>query len=128
MLADWTQTSQYSVAWLAVDREDNVLDRFLRYLLAAWETIQPDVRNSPPGLLLGASEPDTDAVLSAFLNVASDLPHHLVFVLDDYHLIEEPAIHQALTFLLDHLPPTLHFALTARAQPPLPLRPLPRSP
>ena len=83
--------------------------------------IQPDVRHSPPGLLLGASEPDTDAVLSAFLNVASDLPHHLVFVLDDYHLIEEPAIHQALTFLLDHLPPTLHFALTARARPPLPL-------
>ena len=121
LLADWTQTSQYSVAWLAVDREDNVLDRFLRYLLAAWEMIQPDVRHSPPGLLLGASEPDTDAVLSAFLNVASDLPHHLVFVLDDYHLIEEPAIHQALTFLLDHLPPTLHLALTARARPPLPL-------
>jgi LuxR family maltose regulon positive regulatory protein len=121
LLADWAQASQYPVAWLAVDQEDNVLDRFLRYLLAAWETIQPDVRHSPPGLLLGASEPDTDAVLAAILNLASDLPHHLVFVLDDYHLIEEPAIHQALTFLLDHLPPALHFALAARAQPPLPL-------
>jgi LuxR family maltose regulon positive regulatory protein len=121
LLADWARASQYPIAWLAVDREDNVLDRFLRYLLAGWEIIQPDVRNSPPGLLLGASEPDTDAVLSAFLNVASDLPHHLVFVLDDYHLIEEPSIHQALTFLLDHLPPTLRFALATRAQPPLPL-------
>jgi LuxR family maltose regulon positive regulatory protein len=121
LLADWAQTSQYPVAWLSIGQEDSTLDRFLRYLLAAWETIQPDVRHSPPGLMLGASEPDTDAVLSAFLNVASDLPHHLVFVLDDYHLIEEPSIHQALTFLLDHLPPTLHFALTTRAQPPLPL-------
>jgi LuxR family transcriptional regulator, maltose regulon positive regulatory protein len=121
LLTDWAHMSQYPVAWLAIDQEDNTLDRFLRYLLAAWETIQPDVRHSPPGLLLGASEPDTDAVLSSFLNAASDLPHHLVFVLDDYHLIEEPAIHQALTFLLDHLPPTLHFALAVRARPPLPL-------
>ena len=121
LLAEWAQATQYRVAWLAVDQEDNALDRFLRYLLASWETIHPEVRHSPLGLLLGASEPDTDAVLSAFLNLASDLPHHLVFVLDDYHLIEEPSIHQALTFLLDHLPPTLHFALAARARPPLPL-------
>jgi LuxR family maltose regulon positive regulatory protein len=121
LLADWAQTSQYPIAWFTIGQEDNTLDRFLRYLLAAWETIQPDVRHSPPGLMLGASEPDTDAVLSAFLNVASDLPHHLMFVLDDYHLIEEPSIHQALTFLFDHLPPTLHFALAARARPPLPL-------
>jgi LuxR family maltose regulon positive regulatory protein len=121
LLAEWAQASQYPFAWLAVNQEDNTLERFLRYLLAGWERIQPDVIHSPPGLMLGASEPDTDAVLSAFLNVASDLPHHLVFVLDDYHLIEEPSIHEALAFLLDHLPPTLHFALAARAQPPLPL-------
>jgi LuxR family transcriptional regulator, maltose regulon positive regulatory protein len=55
--------------------------------------------------------PEREAVLSAFINVANDIPDHMVFVLDDYHLIEDPSIHQALTFLLDHLPPTLHFVL-----------------
>jgi LuxR family maltose regulon positive regulatory protein len=42
-------------------------------------------------------------------------------VLDDYHLIDAPAIHSALAFLIDHLPPQLHLMLTTRADPPLPL-------
>jgi len=49
------------------------------------------------------------------------VPDHTVFVLDDYHLIEDASIHQALTFLLDHLPSTLHFVLAGRREPPLPL-------
>ncbi|HET9221622.1 MAG TPA: hypothetical protein VFO07_03925, partial [Roseiflexaceae bacterium] len=32
-----------------------------------------------------------------------------------------PAIHRGLAFLLDHLPPRLHLAITTRADPPLPL-------
>jgi LuxR family maltose regulon positive regulatory protein len=121
LLADWAHASQYLVAWLLVSEEDNDLTRFLRYLLAGWEKVQPEVRESSLGLLLGAAEPDKDAVLSAFINVANDAPNHTVIVLDDCHLIEDISIHQALTFLLDHLPPTLHFVLATRAEPPLPL-------
>jgi LuxR family maltose regulon positive regulatory protein len=121
LLADWAQASQYPLAWLSIDREDNALDRFLRYLLAGWETVQPAVGDSSLALLLRGLEPDTDATLRAFLNIANAMSNQMVFVLDDYHLIDDPAIHQALTFLLDHLPPTLHFALATRVQPPLPL-------
>jgi LuxR family maltose regulon positive regulatory protein len=42
-------------------------------------------------------------------------------VLDDYHVIENPIIHEALTFLLDHLPLQMHLMITTRADPPLPL-------
>ena len=121
LLAQWAHTSSLRVAWLSLGEEDNDPDRFFRYLLAAWETVHPGIRESPLGLLLGALEPDRDAVLSAFINVANDLPDHTVFVLDDVHLIEDASIHEALTFLLDHLPPTLHFVLAGRAEPPLPL-------
>lgn len=121
LLSQWAQASRFPVAWLSVSQEDNDLGRFFRYLLAAWEEIQPGVMESPLGLLLGGMMPDSQAVLAAFINVASDVPSHIVFVLDDYQLIEDPAIHQALTFLLDHLPPTLHFVLAERAESPLPL-------
>ena len=114
LLAQWAHTSSFRVAWLSLDEEDNDPDRFFRYLLAAWETVHPGIRESPLGLLLGALEPDRDAVLSAFINVANDLPDHTVFVLDDVHLIEDTAIYEALTFLLDHLPPRLHFVLAGR--------------
>jgi LuxR family maltose regulon positive regulatory protein len=121
LLSQWAHASRFSVAWLSIGEEDNDLEHFLRYLLAAWEEVQPDVRESPLGLLLGAMTPDCEAVLSAFINVANDAPSPIVFVLDDYHLIEDVSIHQALTFLLDHLPPALHFVLAGRGEPPLPL-------
>jgi LuxR family transcriptional regulator, maltose regulon positive regulatory protein len=121
LLAQWAHASRFPIAWLSVGEEDNDLERFLRYLLTAWEQVQPGVQESPLGLLLGAMLPDSQAVLSAFINVANEVLDHVVFVLDDYHLIDDPSIHQALTFLLDHLPPTLHVVLAGRAAPPLPL-------
>jgi LuxR family transcriptional regulator, maltose regulon positive regulatory protein len=121
LLVQWAHASRLPIAWLSIGAEDNDLDRFFRYLLTAWEQVQPGILESPVGLLLSGMSPDSQAVLSAFINVASDVPRQLVFVLDDYHLIEDTSIHQALTFLLDHLPPTLHFVLAGRAEPPLPL-------
>jgi LuxR family transcriptional regulator, maltose regulon positive regulatory protein len=121
LLAQWARSSSLHVAWLSLGEEDNDPDRFFRYLLAAWETTYPGIRNSPLGLILGAVEPDRDAVLAAFINVASELTEHTVLVLDDVHLIAEASIHEALTFLLDHLPPRLHFMLAGRTEPPLPL-------
>jgi len=44
-----------------------------------------------------------------------------VLVLDDYHAIEDTAIHGSLAFLLSHLPPRLHLAISSRSDPPLPL-------
>jgi LuxR family maltose regulon positive regulatory protein len=121
LLSQWAHASRIPVAWLSVSQEDNDIGRFFRYLLTAWEKVQPGVSESPLGLLLAGMMPDSQAVLSAFLNVANDVPDHIVFVLDDYHLIKDPSIHQALTFLLDHLPPMLHFVLAGRADSPLPL-------
>ncbi|MCG3210674.1 MAG: HTH-type transcriptional regulator MalT [Anaerolineae bacterium] len=121
LLAQWAAASRLPVAWLSVGKEDNNLADFFRYLLLGWEQTQPGVRESPLGLRLGAGSPDPDAVLAAFINVANTLSEPIAFVLDDYHLIEDPAIHTALTFLLDHLPPTIHLVLAGRAEPPLPL-------
>lgn len=121
LLEQWAQASRYRVAWLTIDQEDNDSDRFFRSLLAAWEQAQPGVRAGPLGILLGSIAPDDLAVLTAFLNATGDARDHMVVVLDDYHLITEPVIHQALTFLLDHLPPAFHIVLATRAEPPLPV-------
>jgi len=120
-LAQWALASRFPLAWLSTDEEDNDLLRFLRYLLAGWEQVQPDVSESPLGLLLNARSPETGAVLSAFINAANESPDRIIFILDDYHLIKEESIHNALAFLLDHAPPNLHFVLAGRGEPPLPL-------
>jgi LuxR family maltose regulon positive regulatory protein len=119
LLVQWARASRFPIAWLAIGAEDNDLDRFFRCLLTAWEEVRPGIRESPVGLLLGGMALDREAVLSAFINVTTGLPEHTVFVVDDYHLIPDPSIHQVLTFLLDHLPPILHLMLAGRAEPPL---------
>jgi LuxR family maltose regulon positive regulatory protein len=121
LLAQWARTTRLSVVWLSLSEEDNDPKRLLRYLVTGWEAVQPGVSESKVGLLLSGLSPDIEAVLAAIINAANDLPSHTVFVLDDYHLVEDPAIHQALTFLLDHLPPTLHLVLVSRGEPSLPL-------
>jgi LuxR family transcriptional regulator, maltose regulon positive regulatory protein len=121
LLVQWAGSSRLPVAWVSIGEEDDDVARFFRYLLTAWEEATPGVMESPLGMLLGGMMPDMGSVLPAFVNEAGRQLEHMVFVLDDYHLIRDDAIHQALTFLLDHLPPTIHFVLAGREEPPIPL-------
>jgi LuxR family maltose regulon positive regulatory protein len=65
--------------------------------------------------------PPSEAVLTTLLNEIAAVPHNLVLVLDDYHLIDSRVIDEALAFVLDHLPPRLHLVITTREDPQLPL-------
>jgi LuxR family maltose regulon positive regulatory protein len=62
-----------------------------------------------------------EGVLAAVVNELSALPDELDLVLDDYHVIDDPAVHEGMVFLLDHLPPQVHMLITTRADPPFPL-------
>src|SRR5205823_13096787 len=44
-----------------------------------------------------------------------------VLVLDDYHLIGAQPIHDALTYLVEHLPSNVHLVIASRSDPLLPL-------
>ena len=62
-----------------------------------------------------------EAALTALINDVARTAGPSVLVLDDYHVIDAASVHEAMTFLLDHLPPQLHVVITSRADPPLPL-------
>src|SRR4029450_325976 len=72
-------------------------------------------------LLSPGSGTSTHGVVTALVNRLQAQPDELALVLDDYHLIDEPAIHDSLGFLLSHLPPRLPLAFPARRAPPLPV-------
>lgn len=120
-LIQWAHLSNASIGWFSLDDSDNELERFFRYLVLAWEAVQPEIRRSALDTLLSGLTPNSEAVLAAFINAADAVPDHTALILNDYHLIEEPSIHQALAFLLEHLPPKFHFVLVVRGEPPLPL-------
>jgi LuxR family maltose regulon positive regulatory protein len=109
------------VAWVSLDTADSDPVRFWSYVIAALDMLEPDCGAVALALLQSPQPPPIETVLTPLLNALSTLPADAVLVLDDYHLIDTPAIHTALTFLLDYLPPCLHLVITTRADPPLPL-------
>ena len=84
-------------------------------------------------VLQSPQPPSIESVLTALLNEITALPDPFVLVLDDYHLIDTKAVaaspsvdastsvDDALTFLLEHLPPQMHLVIATREDPSLPL-------
>jgi LuxR family transcriptional regulator, maltose regulon positive regulatory protein len=120
LLGEWVLRSGSSVGWLSLDEGDNDPARFFAYLVAALRTVEPNIgadETSP----LRPSHPPTRALMTALVNEVAAAPRDLALVLDDYHLIEDEAVHATLAFLLEHLPPQMHLVIASRTEPPLPL-------
>ena len=120
LLSDWSRQSVWPVAWICLDDGDNDPVSFLSYLIAALGTIHEDVGAEPLAMLRSGSPP-IEPVLIMLCNEIAQLPHDFVLVLDDYHVVENEGVHEAVAFMLDHLPPQMHLMITGRADPPLPL-------
>ena len=110
-----------SVAWLSLDPGDDDPARFWRYFVTAVGNVQPGTGATALALLGSPQAPPMEVVLTTLLNDLADIDADSVLVLDDYHLIESGAIHEALAFLIDHLPQRVHLVIATRADPPLPL-------
>ena len=116
------------VAWLSLDPADNDPTRFLTYLIAALHSMAPGTGQTAQELLHAPQSPAVESVLTLLVNDLCALTargepggRHYVLVLEDYHTITAAAIHEAVTFLLDSLPPAMHLVIATRADPPLPL-------
>ena len=120
LLAQWLQQTEFSSTWLSLEERDNLETRFWLYFVGALQKIEPYLGKTTIAQLRN-SETDFELFLTPLINEISTLQASIILVLDDYHTITAPAIHQAIAFLLDHLPPTLHLIIASRCDPPLPL-------
>jgi LuxR family maltose regulon positive regulatory protein len=123
LLAQWLAagTPQRRVAWLALDPGDADLRLFLTHVIAAIQTVEPVAGVEALALLEAGGTTPTEAVLVSLINDLDVLVGPTVVALDDYHVIDAAAVHEAVTFLLENLPPQVTLAISTRADPPLPL-------
>ena len=119
LLVKWAAACGASVAWLSLDDSDNDPARFTNYLQAALRAAGVDLEEHTPGE--GWASGSLDTFLTALLNQITAGPGQIVLVLDDYHLITAETVHDAVGFLLDHMPARMHIAIATRADPPLPV-------
>jgi len=132
LLSEWARAlsvacSRVAGAWLSLDESDSDVTHFLAYLIAALRTVWEDAGGGALSLLQSRQTPSVDVILAMLINdiatssqTGQDVCACVLF-LDDYHCITSRSVHQAVRFLLNHLPLQLHLVLAGRADPPLPL-------
>jgi len=126
LLSEWAQTLIHkgtAVGWFAIDSSDDDPLPFCTYLVASLMQALGSTSELSRITQLMRSSPELDMqkMLGAIINAIASSERDCVLILDDYHLIGNPAIHTALAFLLEHRPENMRVVLGSRSEPPLPL-------
>jgi len=113
-------------AWFSIDKGDNERSRFWRYLVSALQAVRMGLGKGTLEMeesLFQSSDADgtAETFLAPLLNDLLDMDEPAILVLDDYHLVDNPAINKDMEFFIENLPPTLHLVVTTRSEPPWPL-------
>lgn len=121
LVAEWIPNSSVPFCWITLDEGDNDMGRFLAYIIACLHSISIDVDEQLLTLIQSPERRPFEAILIPLLNQIAAARQNFALVLDDYHLITSQEVHEAVAFLLDHAPPSMHLVITTRADPPLQL-------
>ncbi len=117
LLGAWVQACEHPSAWLSLDEEERDPNRFVAYLTASLRSISADLGEGALALAQARPRPSPEAVLVHLVNRLAKRRGRLVLVLDDYQLASNPEVDALLSFLIDHMPASLHLVLASREVP-----------
>lgn len=115
LISQWCADKK-NIGWYSLDESDNQTERFSTYFCAALcnathQTLSNDETSSHQSNLL--------SILSQQLISLSTFSEHFYLVIDDYHLIDNDEIHEALKYWIRHQPQSMTLVLISRSIPPL---------
>lgn len=118
LVAQWA-ASQPHLGWFSLDEGDNQPERFANYLIAA---IQQATGKHCVTTEMMVQKRQYASLVSLFGQLFIELAecqHAFKLVIDDYHLITNPVIHDAMRFFLRHQPDNLTLVVLSRNLPQL---------
>jgi LuxR family maltose regulon positive regulatory protein len=120
LISHWIESEKMRAAWIALEESDSNVRTFLRYVVAAVQTLEPDACTQTASLLRKVALPPPQELAATLNTDLNDLSEAVSLVLDDYHAITDPAIHDLLSFQLKHPLKNFHFLILSRRNPALP--------
>lgn len=130
LLAEFINASSLPFAWYTLDAQDSDPTVFLTYLI---ESLR-NMKRAPESLtraigqtaqsLLDSAEANLSPqrVLTVLVNeLAEVIETPWLIVLEDYHYVASPVVHQLVDFLLENAPNDLRLVISTRVDPPLAL-------
>lgn len=125
LLAAWCAGHpERRAAWVTLDSRDNDPIRFWRSSIIALDKTYPGLGAMPLALMNSSTAPHSvsiETVLVALINAIVASEGEVILILDDYQVIHAQAMHDTLSFLLEHASSSLHVIIGSRVDPPLPL-------
>ena len=121
LLSNWIASCERPIAWISLDKGDNMPAQYLAYCISALQTVQADMGEAALMQLHSSQPPPIETLMTGLINDIAEITVPCALVLDDYHVITEPQVHDAVIFLLENLPPQMHMIVATRADPPWPL-------
>jgi LuxR family maltose regulon positive regulatory protein len=103
------------VGWLALDQEDNELTRFLQYLaFSIGYAYQDQSLQTLPAARFAPHPLQGYPLISNLINHIAEEGSEFFLFLDDFHLITQPPVKDAVRFLLRNAPSNFHMVLLSR--------------
>jgi LuxR family maltose regulon positive regulatory protein len=121
LVSTWIASRDFPSAWVTLDENDNDPARFWTYICSALRTFDSSLGKTTLSALATPQTTSFQNMLSPLINDLLRLKETHILVLDEYHTINSAQINKALSFLIQHLPETLHLVLISRSEPSLPL-------
>ena len=121
LLSEWVFHSQFSVAWVSMDNNDNDPVYFIKYIIAALQRIFPNAGETALTLLHSQQRPPFEAIIINLIQEIESISDDFVLIFDDFHFIDTSAIHQLVKFLIDRMPLQMHLVIATRVDPGIPL-------
>ncbi|MED1801258.1 LuxR C-terminal-related transcriptional regulator [Brevibacillus porteri] len=120
-VSQWTQNSGKPTGWISLDESDNDPVRFWRYFARAIDRAQEGLGKEASSVLHPQYTASAEQLMSVLLEEIAGFERDFYLVLDDYHLIKEPSIHEGLQTLIQHASLYMHVVLITREEPPFAL-------
>jgi LuxR family maltose regulon positive regulatory protein len=121
LLSNWVSGVKRPVGWISLDVGDNDKDRFSLYLIKAFQKISDGFANEVLEMLYSAKPLTSDVFLPYFIHQITEIQEPFLIVLDDYHIITKPEIHDLILTILENQPQKMHLVISTRSDPPWPL-------
>lgn len=110
------------VVWYQLDAGDNDPTTFIAYLVEGLCRIRPSSAEKSRRLLNSPNPPPPSQMLVFLLNeLLEDMAFQWTLVLDDYHFVSNPVVHELAAVFLERHPSNMSAILSTRTTPPLPL-------
>ncbi len=116
LISSWLAHQELPVAWVSEDEGDNEYFRFFSYLLEALRQKDLQIGGTLLQMLQSPMPPSQDIFVELFLTELLSISQECILVIDDYQMINNPAIHSDLSQIIDNSPKELHFIICSRTE------------